>query len=79
WLDLAHACHDQHHYRDAEGPYRRAIAVQEVAFGVDDPRVAATIHSLARVYVSLFRDSEADELCRRVVGMLERSRGRDSL
>lgn len=60
------------HYREAEGLYRKAIALAEKTIGVGQPRVALVAYSLVELYENQGRVDEAQQLSERVVRELDR-------
>lgn len=60
-------------YRDAEGLYRKAIAVAERTMGVGQPQVALVAYSLVELYENQGRIDEARQLSVRVVDRLDRN------
>ena len=49
----------QGRYTDAEPLYRRALAIQELILGPDDPKVGRTLNSYAGLLMELHRNDEA--------------------
>lgn len=59
-------------YREAEGLYRKAIAVAERTIGAGQPSVALFAYSLVKLYEDQGRVDEARQLSERVVRQLDR-------
>jgi tetratricopeptide (TPR) repeat protein len=59
-------------YREAEGLYRKAVALAERTIGVGQPRVALVAYSLVELYENQGRIDEASQLSDRVVRELDR-------
>jgi tetratricopeptide (TPR) repeat protein len=65
----------QQKYDEAEGLYRRAIAIREKVLGDDHPAVAHTLTNLSLVYSLQRKFSEAEGVLRRAVKIQEKSLG----
>ncbi len=66
------ACHSA-----AEPLYRRALAIDEKAYGVGHPEVATDLNNLAQVLKATNRLAEAEPLMRRALAIHEHSYGAD--
>jgi len=60
--NLAGLYYAQGHYAQAEPLFKRALAIDEKAFGPDHPRVAMSLKNLAVLYRAMGRDDEAEPL-----------------
>jgi tetratricopeptide (TPR) repeat protein len=54
-------------FAEAEGLYRRALDIGQVAFGSDDPKVASYLNNLAQLLKATNRLAEAEPLMRRAL------------
>lgn len=59
----------------AESLYKRAVAVEEKAFGVEHPEVATTLMSLAALYGARRRSAQATETYQQALTLLEKTVG----
>jgi CHAT domain-containing protein len=75
--NLAGVYEAQGKYADAEGLYRRALAIKEKALGADHPDVAQTLHNLALVYADQRKYADAEGLYRQALAIKEKARGAD--
>jgi tetratricopeptide (TPR) repeat protein len=64
--NLALLHYEQGAYLEAQALLRRALAIEEEAYGRDDPALIVTLENYARVVRELGRTAEADELDARV-------------
>ena len=64
-------------FRQAEALYRRALAIDEAAFGADHPEVAIDLNNLASLLWATNRLAETEPLMRRVVAIFEQALGPD--
>ena len=62
---LALLYESQGQYAVAEPLYKRALAIDEEAYGPDHPGVATSLNNLARLYRDTKRDKKAEELEKR--------------
>jgi tetratricopeptide (TPR) repeat protein len=65
----------QSRYAEAEPLLRRSLAIYERTLGPDDPAVATSLNSLARLYHDEGRYAEAEPLVRRSLGIREKALG----
>jgi tetratricopeptide (TPR) repeat protein len=65
------------HYRAAEQPLGRALAIREQVLGADHPHVATSLNNLAALYRAQGRYSEAEPLYQRALAILCHSLGRE--
>ena len=76
WLrpsnNLAVVYCDQGKYADAEGLYKRALAIKEKALGADHPDVANALDNLARVYDEQGKYADAEALHKRALAIRRR-------
>jgi tetratricopeptide (TPR) repeat protein len=70
---LARLYEKQKRYDEAEAIYKRVLATQEQAFGVDHPDIVSSLHTLATYYEGRKKYSEAEALFKRAVAIRERS------
>ena len=75
--NLANAYNAQRKYAEAEGLYKRALAIREKALGEDHPNVARTLNDLGFVYTEQGKYGEAEELHKRALAISEKALGRD--
>jgi tetratricopeptide (TPR) repeat protein len=66
-------------YGEAEGCYRRALALRERALPPDAPAVGASLHNLALSVLASGRAAEAEPLYRRAAAVARSARGDDAL
>jgi tetratricopeptide (TPR) repeat protein len=64
-------------FPEAERLYRRALAISECSYGLDDPSVAAVLNNLAWLLQATGRLGEAEPLKRRALAISEHSHGPD--
>jgi tetratricopeptide (TPR) repeat protein len=62
-------------YADAEGLYKRALAITEKAFGADHPDVANSLNNLALVYQEQGKYLDAEGLYKRTLAIREKALG----
>ena len=67
----------QGRYREAEGFYRRALAIREKSLGASDPSVAQTLNNLAIIYQVQNKYADAEQTLRRTLAIMEKARGAD--
>src|SRR5262249_7907741 len=60
---------------EAEGLYKRALAIREKALGANHPNVGQTLNNLALVYLDQGKYSEAEELFKRALAIRETALG----
>jgi CHAT domain-containing protein/tetratricopeptide (TPR) repeat protein len=75
--NLALVYRDQGKYAEAEGLYKRALAIREQALGADHPDVAQTLNNLALVYGDQSKYAEAEGLHKRALAIREQALGAD--
>ena len=63
---------------EAEGFYRKALAVREKAFGADHPKVASSLLGLGKTLIVLDRPAEAEPLLVRLLELRQRATKPDS-
>jgi CHAT domain-containing protein/tetratricopeptide (TPR) repeat protein len=73
--NLAVVYQAQGKYADAEGLYKRALAIRERALGQDHPAVALSINNLALVYSYQGKYAEAERLYMRALAIKEKALG----
>ena len=56
-------------YSEAEGLYKRALAIRETALGANHRDVAWTLNNLALVYADQSKHGEAEELYKRALAV----------
>ena len=61
--------------REAEGLYKRALAIREKALGANHPDVGQTLNNLASVYRAQGKYSEAEGLYKRALAIREKALG----
>src|SRR5262249_8809441 len=66
-------------YSEAEGLYKRALAIRAKALGANHPDVAQTLNNLALVYAAQGKYSEAEELYKRALAIREKALGANHL
>jgi CHAT domain-containing protein/Tfp pilus assembly protein PilF len=64
-------------YADAEGLFKRALAIKEKALGADHPDVANSLHNLAIVYEEQAKYADAEGLFKRALAIWEKALGKD--
>lgn len=64
-----------HRWREAEGAYRRSLAIWEKVAGANHPEVAAVVNNLGSLLVGIGRHAEAEPFYRRAVTIYETSKG----
>jgi CHAT domain-containing protein len=64
-------------YADAEGLYKRALAISEKALGAGHPDVALTLNNLANVYDNQGKYADAEGLYKRALAIREKALGKD--
>jgi len=70
--NLAAACYDGGHYAEAESYYQRALEIWKPDQSTESTRFIASLWStLAALYVTTARDSEAELLFRKAIGLLD--------
>jgi tetratricopeptide (TPR) repeat protein len=69
----------QQRYDEAEGLYRRAMAIQEKVLGDDHPDVAHTLTNLSLVYSLQRRFGEAEVVLRRALEIREKAVGESDM
>jgi len=67
----------QQRYEEAERLYRRALAIDEAAFGGQHPSVARDLGNLAGLYVEMKRPAEAEQASTKALGIQVRNTLRD--
>ena len=75
--NLAIVYDEQGKYADAEGLYKRALAIYEKAHGADHPTVAQTLNNLANVYGEQGKYADAEGLYKRALAIREKTLGKD--
>ena len=60
-------------YTEAEAAFRRALTIRETRLGPDNADVAATLSSLALLYMSLGRWDESEALFKRAIAIQEKA------
>jgi tetratricopeptide (TPR) repeat protein len=73
--NLAVVYREQGKYADAEGLYKRALAIYEKTRGADHPDVANILNNLAGVYWDQGKYADAEELFKRVLTIEEKASG----
>jgi tetratricopeptide (TPR) repeat protein len=66
-------------YGEAEGLYKRALAIREEALGADHPDVAQALNNLANVYKDQGKYGEAEALHKRALTIREKALGANHL
>jgi tetratricopeptide (TPR) repeat protein len=66
-------------YSEAEGLYKRALAIRETALGANHPDVAQTLNNLALVYADQSKHGEAEALYKRALAIRETALGANHL
>jgi tetratricopeptide (TPR) repeat protein len=69
----------QQKYDEAEGLYRRAMAIREKVLGEGHPDVAHTLTNLSLVYTLQRRFAEAEGVLRRALAIQEKARGENDM
>jgi CHAT domain-containing protein/tetratricopeptide (TPR) repeat protein len=64
-------------YADAEGVFKRALAIKEKALGADHTDVAKALHNLAIVYEEQAKYADAEGLFKRALAIWEKALGKD--
>jgi CHAT domain-containing protein len=64
-------------YADAEGLYKRALAIREKVLGANHPEAAATLDNLAGVCANQGKYADAEELYKRALAINEKALGKD--
>jgi tetratricopeptide (TPR) repeat protein/CHAT domain-containing protein len=72
--NLADVYWRQGKYAEAEGLYKRVLAIREKALGADHPDVAQTLNNLALVYKDQGKYADADGLYKRALAIYEKAR-----
>ena len=72
---MARVYQKQGNYREAEGFYKRALAIREKALGQSHPGLNPFLNNLADVYQSLRKYGEAEELLNRALAIKEKALG----
>ena len=62
---------------EAEAMFRRALEIDEAAFGPDHPKVAIRLNNLASLLQATNRLEEAEPMFRRALAIFEQSLGPD--
>jgi tetratricopeptide (TPR) repeat protein len=62
-------------FSEAEGLYKRALAIRETALGANHPDVGQTLNNLALVYADQSKHGEAEELYKRALAIREKALG----
>jgi CHAT domain-containing protein len=75
--NLANVYLYQGKHAEAEGLYKRALAVREKALGASHPHVAGDLHNLANVYRSQGKHADVEGLAKRAHAILEKAFGQD--
>jgi tetratricopeptide (TPR) repeat protein len=75
-VEGAKAAYQQKDYAKSERLLQTALREAE-KFGVDDPRLAVTLHNLANLAATQGKAAEAEPLDRRALAILEKVRGPD--
>ena len=69
------SCIEPRQVREAEGLYKRALAIREKALGANHPDVGQTLNNLALVYRAQGKYSEAEGLYKRALAIREKALG----
>jgi tetratricopeptide (TPR) repeat protein len=75
---LARLYYKQEQYALAEPLYKRALAINEKAFGPESPDVAANLNNLAYLYDKQGQYALSEPLFKRAMAIYEKSYGPDS-
>jgi CHAT domain-containing protein/tetratricopeptide (TPR) repeat protein len=75
--NLALVYWEQGRYADAEGLYKRALAIREKALGASHPDVAQALNNLAVVYAKQAKYADAEGLYKRALAIWEKALGKD--
>ena len=73
--NLANVYRAQGKYSEAEGLFKRALAIREKALGASHPDVGQTLHNLANLYLNQGKYSEAEGLYKRALVIREKALG----
>ncbi len=73
--NLALVYQEQGKYADAEGLYKRALAIREKTLGVSHPHVAQTLNNLGNMYKELGNYADAESLLKRALAIWEKALG----
>ena len=73
--NLALAYRGQGKYSDAEGFFKRALAINESSLGESHPEVAVNLNNLAQMYRSQSKYSDAQRLLKRALNIREKALG----
>jgi CHAT domain-containing protein/tetratricopeptide (TPR) repeat protein len=68
---------EQAKYAEAEGLFKRALAIREKALGADHPDVAEILYNLATVYRPQGKYADAEGLHKRALAIREKALGKD--
>jgi hypothetical protein len=63
-------------YSESEKVYQRALGIRIKALGDQDPAVAETMGSYARVLSALHREGEAEQMAAKARAILDRQNGK---
>ena len=69
------SCFKQGKYTEAEGLFKRALAIREKALGANHPDVGQSLNNLANVYRAQGKYSEAEGLYKRALAIREKALG----
>jgi tetratricopeptide (TPR) repeat protein len=72
---LGIVCWKQGKYTEAEGLFKRALAIREKALGANHPDVGQTLNNLALVYGAQAKYTEAEGLFKRALAIREKALG----
>src|SRR5271166_915342 len=75
--NLAVVYKSQGRYAEAEGLYKRALAIREKALGASHPNVAGTLNNLALLYAAQAKYADAEALYKRALAIKEKAFGKD--
>jgi tetratricopeptide (TPR) repeat protein len=76
---LGIVCWKQGKYTEAEGLFKRALAIREKALGANHPDVGQTLNNLALVYGAQVKYTEAEGLFKRALAIREKALGASHL